>query len=183
MNPTTIKTLSGQPLDYLNPQPDNFDIEDIATALAHNCRFAGQLPLGSFFSVAQHSVNVSILLGGTGQELAGLMHDASEAYTGDITTPLKRAVPAFNLVEDMLQIVIAEKFGFEFPHSAEVKRADYVAFIIEKHFIRRDPMPWNPREDDLPSRAVTDNLHLQPLTFEQAYNLFMGRYNELQSTR
>ena len=35
---------------------------------------------------------------------------------------------------------------------------------------------------DPPSKSVTDKLHLKPLTFHQAYNLFMERFNDLQPT-
>lgn len=49
-----IQTLSGKKFNYLTATVDDIDIEDIATALSHICRFAGHLP--EFYSVAQHSV-------------------------------------------------------------------------------------------------------------------------------
>ena len=49
-----IQTLSGKKFDYLNSTTDDVEIEDIATALSHICRFSGHLP--EFYSVAQHSV-------------------------------------------------------------------------------------------------------------------------------
>ncbi len=55
-----IQTLSGKKFDYVNATVDDIEIEDIATALSHICRFAGYLP--EFYSVAQHSVLCSQLV-------------------------------------------------------------------------------------------------------------------------
>lgn len=55
-----IQTLSGKKFNYQNATIDDIDIEDIATALSHICRFAGHLP--EFYSMAQHSVLVSQIL-------------------------------------------------------------------------------------------------------------------------
>src|SRR3546814_1473178 len=82
-----IGLLSGGMFDYSNPGKSSINIEDIARPLANNCRFAGHLPW--HYSIAQHCVNVSRLVP---DDLAftGLMHDTSEAFTNDITTPLKQ---------------------------------------------------------------------------------------------
>jgi hypothetical protein len=55
-----IQTLSGKHFNYLDIQQDAIEIEDIATALSHICRFAGHLP--EFYSVGQHSVLTSLLV-------------------------------------------------------------------------------------------------------------------------
>ena len=65
------------------------DIEDIAHALAHLCRFTGHTD--QFYSVAQHCWQASHLIEPT-QALGALLHDAGEAYTGDVSSPLKRWV-------------------------------------------------------------------------------------------
>ncbi len=79
-----IQTLSGKKFDYLNSTTDDVEIEDIATALSHICRFNGHLP--EFYSVAQHSVLCSQIVP---PEFAfeALMHDAAEAYCQDIPAP------------------------------------------------------------------------------------------------
>ncbi|QKX44275.1 hypothetical protein HPE42_20935 [Escherichia coli] len=79
-----IQTLSGKKFDYLNSTTDDVEIEDIATALSHICRFSGHLP--EFYSVAQHSVLCSQIVP---PEFAfeALMHDAAEAYCRDIPAP------------------------------------------------------------------------------------------------
>lgn len=82
-----MQTASGRMFYPLDPRPDEIHIEDIAAALSRICRFGGHCR--AFYSVAQHSVLVSEH-SGPGDELWGLLHDASEAYLGDLIRPLKR---------------------------------------------------------------------------------------------
>ncbi len=72
-----IQTLSGKKFDYLNSTTDDVEIEDIANALSHICRFSGHLP--EFYSVAQHSVLCSQIVP-PDFAFEALMHDAAEAY-------------------------------------------------------------------------------------------------------
>ena len=78
-------TASGLGFDPEDPKPEAIVIEDIAHALSNICRFGGHT--GSFYSVAQHSVLVSLHTNAKFAR-AGLMHDASEAYIGDIIRPV-----------------------------------------------------------------------------------------------
>lgn len=82
-----LDTFSGRRLNPLLIMPGDVVIEDLAHALALVNRFGGQsrFPI----SVAQHSVLVSLLCEGTPDDLAGLLHDGSEAYLGDMTKWLK----------------------------------------------------------------------------------------------
>lgn len=57
----------------------------LADTLAKNNRFAGRSP--SPWSVAAHSVVVSRLCSDPGEKAWGLLHDAHEAFIGDIITP------------------------------------------------------------------------------------------------
>ena len=72
-----IQTLSGKKFNYLNATVDDIEIEDIATALSHLCRFCGHLP--EFYSVAQHSVLCSQLVPPM-FAFEALMHDAGKVY-------------------------------------------------------------------------------------------------------
>lgn len=85
---TWIYTNSGQRVYLDRPDPEVVRLEDIA-ALAHLCRYVGQSP--RFYSVAEHSLLVASILP---PPLApyGLLHDGHEAYLGDISAPLKRAL-------------------------------------------------------------------------------------------
>ncbi|WOF44284.1 hypothetical protein KNJ79_04975 [Sphingopyxis indica] len=162
--------------DYAAPGNSLINIQDIARPLANNCRFAGHLPW--HYSIAQHAVNVSRLVP---DDLAftGLMHDTSEAFTNDITTPLKVALPAFKDLEVSIETEMARQFGFQFPLPPEVKLADLQMLKVEKELIKQDFSDWEVLHgvEDPP----LDDLCLDPLTPDQAYELFMERFYELAS--
>ena len=101
-----IQTVSGKKFYPLAPREEDVDIRDIAHALSNICRFSGQCK--QHHSVAIHCVNVSKLLeyiyGDEASELAmmGLLHDASEAYFGDIPSPVKNYIADFAVIEARL---------------------------------------------------------------------------------
>ncbi len=86
---TWKQTYTGKAFDYFNPQPEQICIEDIAHSLSMICRFNGHC--ARFYSVAEHSLLVSKCAQADGPEHAmfGLLHDAAEAYIGDINPVLK----------------------------------------------------------------------------------------------
>src|ERR1051326_5760594 len=79
-------THTGKQFWPLDARVDEIDIEDIAHGLSHICRFGGHCR--HFYSVAQHSVLVSRAVP-LQLRMAGLLHDATEAYIGDMVRPLK----------------------------------------------------------------------------------------------
>lgn len=117
MTPTTnqIRTASGKLVDPLYIQEKDVSIEDIAHALSHICRFNGHC--SQFYSVAQHSLFVHEILKECSVEarLWGLLHDAAEAYMGDIPTPTKDRL---TLAGQSAKFRTAEKFNLD-----EVRRA------------------------------------------------------------
>ena len=84
-----IATHAGRRFYFEAPHPDDVDITDVAHALSNLCRFTGHV--NRFYSVAEHSINVSLLVPPE-DALQGLLHDAHEAYIGDCSSPLKRAI-------------------------------------------------------------------------------------------
>lgn len=144
-------TFSGHQFWPCDPRAGDVHLIDIAHGLAHICRFGGQCT--SFYSVAEHSLLVAALLP-VELELLGLMHDATEAYIGDMITPLKRSIPRFKEIEARLWEVIVERFGLvdalDPEAMAEVKRADTIALLTERRDIinrGRDSLDW--REDEM----------------------------------
>lgn len=125
-----IETYSGKHLYFLNPEVDQIDIDDIATALSNECRFGGHTK--SFYSVAEHSVLVATLCPSE-LALVGLLHDASEAYLRDIASPVKQYLANYKDIEENLMTKIFEKFGLEHLawHKPEIKEADAMALKAE----------------------------------------------------
>ena len=129
-----VSTFSGNRFYPLEPRIDRVAIEDIAHGLAYQCRFNGQTR--EFYSVAQHSLIVAQLVPPP-LRMAALLHDAAEAYLGDMVKPLKVLMPAFALLEERVGAIIAATFDIDFSDYAPIKRADLIALATEK----RDLMP------------------------------------------
>lgn len=107
-------TASGKVFDLHRPHPDDIDSLDIAHGLSQICRYNGRTPI--FYSVAQHSLLVASLAAHADEPptvtLAALLHDAAEAYTGDIIRPLKGLLhPTFHAHELAIETAIREKFS------------------------------------------------------------------------
>lgn len=112
---TNIETHTGLYLDLANPKPEQISIRDLARGLSQVCRFGAQT--NRFYSVAEHSVRCS-LHAPVGYRLAALLHDAHEAYIGDITAPMKFVLEsaAPGIVKDLarrLDEAIAMALGVE----------------------------------------------------------------------
>jgi hypothetical protein len=167
-----IQTFSGRKFPLVNPDPEAIDIEDIAHALAMLCRFNGQCL--RFYSVAEHSVHVSHEID-PAFALLGLMHDASEAYLGDVPTPLKKTLPDFKEMENKLMWAIAEKFGLPEIHSDDLKRADTQLLIDEKAVLMAtEPEPW-----PLGAPAVKNPDRIKGWSPAEAKQQFLARFREL----
>jgi len=85
MKPTQTVMYSGKIIDFNFISAADIDICDIAHNLSNICRFNGACP--HFYSIAEHSFLISEFVPPR-YELWALLHDAHEAYFGDITTPL-----------------------------------------------------------------------------------------------
>jgi|TARA_Y100000310_G_scaffold20001_1_gene19499 hypothetical protein len=107
-----IETYTGLKIDPFNPDPSRICIEDIAHALSMICRFTGHCKY--FYSVAQHSVLVAKRCPDE-MKLTGLLHDASEAYINDISSPVKPGLMNYREIEEELWRAIAGKFGLPHP--------------------------------------------------------------------
>lgn len=176
-------TAHGRRLFILEPDPAHIHIDDIAHALSNLCRFGGHVP---FYSIAQHSVLVSRIVP---QQfaLAGLLHDASEAYLGDVIRPLKRQLFVYRDIERQWEDVIARRFrlGGSMPHtcSAEVKLADLVALATERRDLlpfadpKQAPTAWEWVEDELAVEPHPDRI--VPLSPSDARTRFLARFEEL----
>ena len=107
-----ITTISHIRLDPTKPTAEDIDITDIAHALSMLTRANGHFD--TFFSVARHSINCALEAGSRGHgkkvQLLCLLHDAAEAYIGDMTRPLKLKIPYFSEIEKEYQKIIFSKY-------------------------------------------------------------------------
>ncbi len=173
-----MQTFTGRQFWPVDPRPEDIDILDIAHALSHLCRFAGHVT--RFYSVAEHCVRVSRL--GSPHDrmlaLAGLLHDATEAYVVDVPRPLKRFLPGYAEIEARVARCVEARFDLEtgILDHAMVKGWDETLLATEA----RDLMggesagKWRLWARPLPER-------IEPLTSEQAREAFLARFNELRA--
>jgi hypothetical protein len=174
-------TASGRRVHVLDPDPSLIHVDDIAHALAHVCRFGGHVR--EFYSVAQHSVLVSELVPEE-HALLGLMHDATEAYLGDVIRPLKRLLPAYSEIEAIWEAAIAQRFGLPLDHPPSIKKADVVALVTERRDLvaiggsLRDSR-W--KEDELGHSP--DLRRITSLSPKEARVAFLARFDELTRPR
>lgn len=111
----TMTTYSGRKFDPMQMTPGDVYIEDIAHALSLLCRGGGQLTY--FYSVGQHSLNCAAEAKARGwserQQLACLLHDASEGYISDIIRPVKIYLTNYLEIESKIMGTILTHFGLD----------------------------------------------------------------------
>lgn len=175
---TWMQTIKGRRFSLVDPDPRQVDFEEVAEALGKLARFNGHTVGYPGYSVAQHCVlgaeglceehalsPTPIGHERTSRRLAALflLHDAHEAYTGDITTPVVAALdhirwpdgPRGNsgfvkqLVDELklgLDLAIYEAAGIDPPSHTEraiIKNWDARMMAAERlAFMAGEPEPW-----------------------------------------
>lgn len=187
-----IQTYTGVKFHLMDAKPGDFRIVDIAHALSNVCRFSGHVR--EFYSVAEHSVRVARCLRDQeyfeGVQLAGLMHDASEAYICDMARPFKNLAifKVYRDVEAYLMGIIADKFEFrEFARCQAIKRADEILLGTEARDLLGDLIdgwrmryasldqtiePWSPRKAKREFLAEYERLNLFGWKIPRKFGIF-----------
>lgn len=128
-----LATSTGNMWSILEPDKSDVHLIDIVVGLARTCRYGGQIREDAdFYSVAEHCTLMvkwmlaNAMLHFREDALKVLLHDASEAFLGDIPTPLKALIPAYKVIEDRCQDVIDAAFGLDAAKitHAEIKNVD-----------------------------------------------------------
>lgn len=128
----------GTVMDLADPQPSDIVWPEIAETLARTARWGGR-PHGAPFSVAQHCVmGADALMAETGDRIAAaqfLLHDAHEAFLGDLQTPVQKlldlhcrseigALAAIQIAKDDLDRIIFTRAGVPLPLHPAVRDMD-----------------------------------------------------------
>ena len=180
---------SGQTFWHLDPRADEIHYDDICVGLARECRYANQVR--EFYSVGEHSVIVSLAAeklaierGWPEYEVAlvaaqGLLHDASEAYIGDICRPLKKlhAMRGYRRIEVLWQNAIWERVGI-YPTDAStalVEEVDRRVCTDEVEALMMYPEFYQHRQD--PRGPL--NVEIAGMSWQHAAAAFSQRFAEV----
>lgn len=170
---TIIDTYSGRKFNYETPTVEMICIEDVAHSLARHCRYNGHV--AHFYSVAEHCVILSHYVP---EELAlpALLHDAVEAYIGDIPAPFKDMHPALHDYETKVMTLVIDAFDLGHVSSEDWKKvmyADKQICMDEMEHLMKGAPRWAMEPLGVPRRKFV--CYMPPLAKEQ----FLLRYEEL----
>lgn len=168
-----ISVVGGDFFDLLRPENNNYNIETIAHALSRINRYTGHIAVENY-SVAEHSVLVSSVLPEK-YAFIGLMHDASEAFVGDVSSPLKKILgKVYTDIEDSIQAEIARQFGYQYPYPVEIHEADKQVYWAERRTVA-------PGQDKLWHQEFRSSRKVVPEGWnpDKAKAKFLERFNEL----
>jgi uncharacterized protein len=171
-------TYSGILVHPRSPRPEEINIVDVAHSLSMICRFYGHTT--AFYSVAQHSVLVSQMVPEK-DALWGLLHDASEAYLGDMAAPLKRdaLMWTYRELERRMMRAVCRRFGLSRPSRmpGSVALADRVALATEfRDVTTRTDRKWIVEQCGVEPMA---GYRIQPWQPACAEQFFLQRFEEL----
>lgn len=181
--PDVISTASGYAFSYSGESTHGISISDIAQSLSRLPRFNGHTE--EFYSVAQHSVLVSLLLEERCYcpfiQFVGLMHDATEAYTSDIPSPLKAKLPEYKAIENAVWDRICMYF-FEMKLGCvpAVKEADMALLEIEQRQLfpnASTEVDWTPWFECV--EKVPETWKIEPMEHKEARAYFLDQYVKL----
>ena len=195
INATTLETVTGKLVDLMNPDPSQICIDDIAWALSRMPRFTGHTITQIPYSVAQHSTFVASIVKSrlkvdfpdayVNKELVlkALLHDASEIYTSDIPSPVKKLPGFYPILRELEDRIYDAMFtAFEIaPMTDEekkiIKEADLYSQKLESHaFMVSRGLNW----ENLPEVSIMELQNFEePVTNLIAYERFLKMFHEL----
>ncbi len=174
-----IETFTGARFSPLRPDPALVRVADIAHSLAYTCRYRGHC--SRYYSVAEHSVLVSRYVP-SHLALEGLLHDAAEAYLGDVPRPLKRQpeMLAYGIAEARVEACVAARYGLRTDPEAlaAVKEIDSRVLWDEILALMR-PEHHEDTRDIVESLGGPLGCTVEGLLPERAEFEFLRRFNEI----
>ena len=148
----SIQTANRGVFNYADPSKSEITVDDIGAALSKMCRYNGHCKF--FYSVAQHSLHCAeAVLEETGEtnhrlSLLCLVHDATEAYICDLTSPAKHLyrMEEYRKLEAIIEKAVFEALGI--PEMSDEERQ--LVKLIDLRMLRTEAQhvfKGGPRED------------------------------------
>lgn len=172
-----MPTFTGKPFSLENPQAEDVHILDVAQSLSQVCRYYGHT--SRFYSTAEHSVWVSRMVP-PHLALQGLLHDAPEAYHGDLTRPMKLLLglrSGYFRIEKRVTAVVHEAFGLPAKLDRRVMEADTAICAIERIYFHPRAGVWKF------STPMPRGVRLEGWEPSRARREFLARYCELTDSQ
>ncbi len=175
----TLMDCKGRFIKPFHPECKDINLEVIAIALSRIMRFFGQTKL----SVAQHSVNMArifIFIGELEYAKQALLHEISEAFMGDLASPLKRAFPMYKDIEERLIKKAFGCFKLSYPMAVEVHELDKEIMINEALAHMPNAEYWERIGLGIDLCILAEDIaDFEPWSSEKAYEEFMQVAKEL----
>lgn len=194
---TTMETYTGRRVDLSHPNPATICIEDIAWHLSRQPRFLGATTSENVYNVAQHSVLVlnrirqTIPDANISLSITALLHDAHEAYIGDILRPmgqlldlklplkrLKKRLQSAIYTALLKDVLFGGKKFVQYTGNA-VHEADNWAACYEAYHLMHSKGNWFPIQVPLEEEYIMRNMIVW--TPAQAQSSFLNHYRDLTS--
>ena len=163
-----FETVCGRKFYFLDPRPEDINIEELAISMSNQCRFGGHV--NRFWSLASHSLLVSSLCPEK-KKLGRLMHDSPEGVMGDVITPLKMLLPDYMAIYNPIAKMVEKKYNLNF-EDPDIKKADNIALMTEKRDLRdfKSGIVWECREEPAPFKLVHDSIENTCRAFIKEFN-------------
>lgn len=160
----------GRKVNPWDIKEDDVDIKAIAHSLSLTCRYGGHCRI--FYSVAEHSVRVAEIVEPKYQ-LAALLHDAGEAYLGDVIRPVKYSLPVVQEADERAVKVVMDKFGVDFSEDVRkaVKEADNIVGATEGRDLMYHSEDWGKLPKPLKEWII-------PMSSKEAEIIFLSQFKD-----
>lgn len=171
--------------DFDDIHSNRICIGDIACALSNICRFNGHIHPPKWYSVAEHSLNVErevaeLYPNDYNVRMSALLHDAAEAYIGDLVRPLKEkarkeGVTFFDDLENEIWNLIANTYGLDNKIPEYVKYYDNKMVTTEKGWFFIEKPKWDIEKFYPPIPHLRPN-YLLP---HEVMPMFLDKFEEI----
>jgi 5'-deoxynucleotidase YfbR-like HD superfamily hydrolase len=102
------------------------------------------------------------------------MHDAAEAFVGDMSKPLKMMLPEYSVIEKRVEAAIFSRFNVSTPLPKEIKQADIQMLVTEQHQLMKNRDDWEYCRESIPL-----DFEIKSWSPGQSKSRFIKRFHQL----